>query len=63
MGFVPDNVNYKCHPTNHPRVVHPVVCDRCGRTVMIWFGSERCGCTPPGSHLDEMLERVTREGR
>jgi hypothetical protein len=53
-------MDYKRHPTGNPRVIWPVVCETCGRIVMIWFGVGRCGCTPEHSHLVE-LERQVRE--
>lgn len=53
-------MDYKRHETGNPRVIWPVVCETCGRIVMIWFGVERCGCTPEHSHLDE-IERQVRE--
>lgn len=49
-------------PETGRRYVWVVVCPVCKRMPTVWFGQTRCGCTPPGSHLDEMLERV-QQGR
>lgn len=59
-----DGIPYKKRPPENPEhnYVWPLICETCDQVVQIWFGEERCGCTPEHQHLDRMLERV-RTGR